>query len=243
MSRSITALTPKTLTNETIEDLIDNLSLSSLDLSGGTLNLSGTTTIGTANNLSTLLLTVGTINELNAGDDINIRNLTTGNIFIESTNGQVGITGAGGSIGVNTTAPFMNNFGGGGDIEIDAITGATAAIKQTIFRIGGSLTNAKSQNAGQNTFTLNRLHRITSGSYFVGNFVANFGVAVLNINYGIVFSGIPNIIATTSSSSGGSVSVSTFNETTSNFSVRLQEVGGAAVNNISVQWIAIGFVF
>ena len=67
MSRAITAITPKNLANKTIEDLIDNLTLQSLDLTNGLLILTGATVIG-ASALIPDPLQVNTINERTAGN-------------------------------------------------------------------------------------------------------------------------------------------------------------------------------
>lgn len=76
MSRSITAITPKNLANKTIEDLIDNLTLQSLDVSGdvtvdGTVTIDGNLTVDSINSTSGTII---------MNDDLNMNNNAINNI-------------------------------------------------------------------------------------------------------------------------------------------------------------------
>jgi hypothetical protein len=256
MSRSIGLTTPKTLTNRSPLD-IDELTLSSLDLSGGTLNLSGTTVIGTANNFSSLSINSDTVNS----DTINvnfIRELTPGNqLAIRNTTQDVQITGLQEvsliSTGFATVLSVRDNIQlsttstGGGGAKIQLLTGGlfsnfqTEFVEETIYQRGGSLFNAISQNPGENTFEVKTPKRIITGSFYDSVNLAPGSENNVLIPFGVFFLTIPIVICTVhTTTSGGDICVTVSNITTNSFVAATINVGPLIANDIVIQWIAIG---
>lgn len=267
MSRSLNALTPKNLANKTIEDLIDNLTLQSLDLSNGTLNLTGTTVIG-ASALIPDPLNITTLNST----DVNTTNLDVENI--ENTNGTpLSITNNLNLITIDSTNAFgvaiTNNLNPPGTIvsvgsldivlnvpQFGSIFLRTPSIT-TFFQseyVGISTYNRGSTapnnliptNFADNTNQLQRTMRTVNGSFLINVPIPGGGNIAQAINIGggggLAFTGPPIVICTALFNGIQPINVNTISITTNNFNVRVANLGGAAANNVIIQWIAMGIV-
>lgn len=259
MSLGVNTLTPKNLGNRTIEDLIDNLTLSSLDLSGGTLNVTGTTVIG-ASSLIPDPLEVNTINERTPGN-LRIENTSPGDIIIESSAGEIQLNSTG-QININPNGFFNVNAGALASIEADSINiDATAttcfidaatrlrlrearSIKRSITRSGGGFFNWNSTSVAENTNTIYTDSVMIIGSIFSpGPHAAGLNTNIGNFSYDnnilIPFAGIPFLIINCNQPEiicgpqQGTITNSTFR-------IEFRNVSAGPIANITFNWIAIG---
>lgn len=251
MSRSITAITPKNLANKSIEDLIDNLTLQSLDVSGGTvdftnatIDVTGATIIG-ASALIPDPLEVNTINQRTAGSNINITNTSTGGVsisagspelFLQQSSGSAVLSSGSGTILLNSTNDNSIRL-----ISEDPLASlADAYVELSIFRRGGGPNNQQnwtSENAGENSNEVHSGGRIVVGSFFRAFIPANGNVGNSNIPYGITFNDPPLVVI---SCSNPRVGVAANNLTTTTFDIDWRELVGSNQNNVVASWIVIG---